>query len=64
MPTEEIKAAIAALESQVRYYENLLDKSISNDEILANTKAILRKLKEVSTELIELKKLKEISSKN
>jgi hypothetical protein len=63
-PTEEVRAAIAALESQVMYSEKLLDKSISNDKILANTKAILRKLMEVSKELIELKRLKEISSQN
>lgn len=57
MPTKEIKAAIVALESQLKHYENLLDRSISNDEVLAKTKKILLKLKEVSQELIELKKL-------
>ena len=54
----EIEAAIAELERQVIYYEKLLDKSIANNEILANTKAILHKLKELSKELTELKKLK------
>jgi hypothetical protein len=58
MPTQEINEAITALESQLYHYENLLDKSISNNEILAKTKVILLRLKEVSQELNELKKLK------
>jgi hypothetical protein len=58
MPTKEIDAAIILLESQLRNYEQLLDQSISNNEILAKTKVILRKLKEVSQELNDLKKLK------
>jgi hypothetical protein len=58
MPTKEIKAAIVALESQLKQYEELLDRSITNNEILAKTKVILQKLKEVSRELNELKSLK------
>jgi hypothetical protein len=58
MPTKEIKAAIISLESQLKHYEELLGRSIDNDEILAKTKIILLKLKEVSKELNELKKLK------
>jgi cell shape-determining protein MreC len=58
MPTKEIKAAIISLESQLKHYEELLDRSIDNDEILAKTKIILQKLKEVSKELNELKRLK------
>ena len=59
MPSTEVNAAIAALEIQLHHYENLLDQSISNDEILAKTKLILHNLKAVSRQLNELKKLKE-----
>jgi hypothetical protein len=58
MPTQEISAAIAALESQLIHYEKLLNRSISNDEILAKTKVILHKLNEVSKELNNLKQIK------
>jgi hypothetical protein len=58
MPTQEINEAIAALESQLNHYENLLEKSITDNVILAKTKVILLRLKEVSQELNELKKLK------
>jgi hypothetical protein len=58
MPTEEISAAIDSLEKQLNHYEKLLDESITKDEILVKTKIILLKLKEVSKELNELKKLK------
>jgi hypothetical protein len=58
MPIQEIDAAIAALETQLNQYAKLLDQSIMNNEIFAKTKVILRKLKEVSKELNELKKLK------
>ncbi len=58
MPKKEVAAAIAELENQLRYYENLLDHSIGNNEILAKTKVILLKLKEVSQELNELKNFK------
>ncbi len=57
MPTEEINAAIKALEIQVRHYENLLDQSISQNEILAKVKVIYRDLKAVSEKLKELKQL-------
>jgi hypothetical protein len=59
MPSTEVNAAIAALETQLHHYENLLDQSISNGEILAKTKLILHNLREVSRQLNELKKLKE-----
>ena len=58
MPDKEINAAIVLLESQLKEYEKLLDESISNNEILAKTKVILRELKQVSEDLNELKRLK------
>ena len=58
MPDNEINAAITLLETQLKHYEKLLDDSITKDEILSKTKVILRELKQVSEELIELKKLK------
>jgi hypothetical protein len=60
MPDKEINAAIVLLESQLKHYEMMLDESISNNEILARTKVILRKLKQVSEDLNELKRLKAI----
>jgi uncharacterized protein (DUF2164 family) len=59
MPTKEINAAIAALEAQLKHLEESLHKSISNDQILSKSKAILQKLNDVSKELTELKRLKE-----
>jgi len=64
MPTKEITAAIVVLEKQLKNYEKLLDESIANNEILAKTKIILLKLKEVSKELVELKKLESDNSEN
>jgi tRNA1(Val) A37 N6-methylase TrmN6 len=65
MPTKEIDAAIKALEIQVRHYENLLDQSIRNNEILSQVKVIYHDLKKVSEKLRELKKLQETNdSKN
>ena len=58
MPSKEISAAIVVLEKQLTHYEKLLDESITNNEILAKTKIILGKLKEISKELNELKKFK------
>ena len=58
MPTKEIDVAIKELERQVEYYENLLDKSISNNEILLKVKFIYHQLKDVSQKLHELKKMK------
>jgi hypothetical protein len=58
MPTQEINAAIAALEAQLRHHEILLEQAIDKNEILAKTKIILRKLREISRELNELKKIK------
>ena len=60
MPDKEINAAITKLENQLGHYEKLLDESITNNEILAKTKVILRKLRQVSKDLNELKKLKAI----
>ncbi len=60
MPEKEITAAIELLESQLKHYEKMLDDSISNNEILARTKVILRELKKVSEDLNELKRLKAI----
>lgn len=57
MPVQEINAAIAALEKQLKHYENLMDQSITKNEIFSKTKIILRQLREVSKELIELKKI-------
>jgi hypothetical protein len=58
MPTQEIDAAIKALEIQLHHYENLLDQSISANEIFAKTKIIYHDLKLVSDKLHELKKFK------
>jgi len=60
MPEKEINAAIHVLENELKRYEKLLDDSITNDEILYKTKIILRKLKKISEELNELKRLKKI----
>jgi len=60
MPDEELNAAIVVLENQLKHFEMLLDESITNDEILAKTKIILRQLKQVSESLNELKRLKKI----
>jgi hypothetical protein len=60
MPDKEINAAILVLENQLKEYEKLLDDSITNNEILAKTKIILRELKKVSEDLNELKRLKAI----
>jgi len=60
MPEKEINAAIHLLENELKRYEKLLDDSITNDEILYKTKIILRKLKKISEELNELKRLKKI----
>lgn len=59
MPTKEIDAAIKALEIQVSHYENLLDQSIRNNEILSQVKVIYHDLKKVSEKLKELKKIQE-----
>ncbi len=59
MPTKEIDAAIKALEIQVRHYENLLEQSIRNNEILSQVKVIYHDLKKVSEKLRELKKLQQ-----
>jgi hypothetical protein len=45
------------LEVQLKHYENLLDQSIRNNEILGKVKVIYRDLKAVSEKLKELKKL-------
>lgn len=60
MPDKEINAAIVLLESQLNHYEKLLDESITNNEILSKTKIILRKLKQVTEDLNDLKRLKAI----
>ena len=59
MPTKEIDAAIKALEIQLRHYENLLDQSIRNNEILSQVKVIYHDLKKVAEKLRELKKIQE-----
>jgi len=58
MPEKEINAAIESLENELKRYEKLLDESITNNEILSKTKIILHKLKQVSEDLNELKRLK------
>lgn len=62
MPTQEIDAAIKALEIQVRHYEDLLDQSIRRNEILAQVKVIYHDLKVVSEKLKNLKKLQEVDN--
>jgi hypothetical protein len=57
MPTQEIDAAIKALEIQLHHYEKLLDQSIRANEILAKTKVIYKDLKAVSDKLHDLKKI-------
>jgi len=64
MPTQEIDAAIKALEIQVHHYENLLDQSICNNEILAKVKVIYQDLKAVSGKLKELKKIQDANNRN
>ena len=64
MPTKEIDAAIKALEIQVRHYENLLDQSFRNNEILSQVKVIYHDLKKVSEKLRELKKIQKADDSN
>lgn len=64
MPTKEIDAAIKALEIQVHHYENLLDQSIRNNEILSQVKVIYHDLKKVSEKLRELKRLQGTDNSN
>jgi len=55
--TPDLQAEIAALEIQLKHFENLLDQSIINNEVLAKTKLILHEVKKVSEKLNELKRL-------
>lgn len=57
MQTPDLQAEIAALEIQLKHFENLLDQSIINNEVLAKTKLILHEVKKVSEKLNELKRL-------
>ena len=59
MPIQEINAAIAELEIQLRDYEKKLDKSIGANEVFAKTKAIYHDLKAVAEKLKQLKNIKE-----
>ncbi len=47
---------IAALEAEIIYQKKLLDKSISEDEVLEKTKAIFHQLKMLHDRLAQLKK--------
>jgi len=57
MPTKGINSAIVALEIELLRYEQMLERSVSNNEVFLKIKIIQRKLKEVSKELNELNKL-------
>ena len=57
MPTKGINSAIVALEIELLRFEQMLDRSVSNNEVFIKIKIIQRKLKEVSKELNELNKL-------
>jgi hypothetical protein len=57
MPTTEVNTAILKLELQLKNYEKQVDKSAVSKEIYTKTKVILRKLKDVSNDLYDLKKL-------
>jgi N-methylhydantoinase B/oxoprolinase/acetone carboxylase alpha subunit len=58
MQVQDMKAEIAALESQVSVYEKLLDKAISDNVEFAKTKVIFHELKKISD---KLQKIREIS---
>jgi hypothetical protein len=55
-PTKTTQEDILALEAEISYHRKLLDKSISDDELLQKTKAIFHDLKVRSDKLAQLKK--------
>ncbi|HEY1872638.1 MAG TPA: hypothetical protein VGG71_16370 [Chitinophagaceae bacterium] len=55
-PTKTTQEDILALEAEINYHKKLLDKSISDDELLEKTKAIFHDLKVLSDKLAHLKK--------
>jgi hypothetical protein len=55
-PTNTTREDILALEAEISHHKKLLDKSITEDEVLEKTKAIFHSLKEMSDKLAHLKK--------
>ncbi|MDP9043006.1 MAG: hypothetical protein M3N30_13595 [Bacteroidota bacterium] len=52
-----LTSEICLLEIQKRYYENLLDQSIRNDEVFAKTRIIVVEIKVISQRLAEIQKI-------
>jgi hypothetical protein len=55
-PTKTTQEEILALEAEISLHKKLLDKSITEDEVLEKTKAIFHDLKVMSDKLALLKK--------
>jgi hypothetical protein len=55
-PPKNLQEEIAALETEISNHKKLLDKSISEDEVLEKTKEIFHELKVLSDKLLLLKK--------
>ena len=60
MSLHQLETEIATLEKRVKYFENLLEVSIKNNEVLGKTKAILHEIKKLSEKLNALKRLNKI----
>ena len=60
MSVPQLEAEIAALENRLKYFENLLELSIKNNEVLGKTKTILHEVKKLSEKLNALKRLNKI----
>jgi hypothetical protein len=57
MQNPDLNASILALEIQLSFYEKRLDQSIRDNEVFAETKKVLKDLKEVTGKLEYLKKI-------
>ncbi len=55
-PSKTTSEEILALEAEISHQKKLLDKSITDDEVLEKTKAIFHNLKLMSDKLALLKK--------
>lgn len=53
--TKTAQEEILALEAEISYQKKLLDKSITDDEVLEKTKAIFHDLKALYDKLADLK---------
>jgi len=60
MQLPQIDAEIAALETRLKHFEDLLELSIKNNDVLAKTKTILQEVKKLSEKLNALKRLNKI----